>query len=79
MNGRWHTELASSIEAFLVTHQGARVAKMTRILARGIAGALNTKEGRMAFERILNDSEPDILSIQPSKLKQQLNGTWVKE
>lgn len=40
---------------YLVNPQGYRVAKMTRARAKGIAAALNTEQGREAFEKARNE------------------------
>lgn len=55
-HGEWTTEHASDGRAFLVTPSGYRVAETTSARARGIAAALNTTEGRDAFERARNET-----------------------
>lgn len=45
----WIVEAHTHGSAFLVTPGGQRVALMTAARARGIAAALNTTEGRVAY------------------------------
>ena len=51
----WSAEEASAGVAFLVTPAGVRLAPMASARARGIAAALNTMEGRRAFEKALEE------------------------
>jgi len=50
VNNLWSVEKIDD-EAFLLTPNNQRVAKMTLARAKGIAAALNTPEGRSAFEK----------------------------
>lgn len=50
MADEWTVEDMGLIGANLLTPSGIRVARMTRARAYGIAAALNTPEGRAAFE-----------------------------
>jgi hypothetical protein len=56
---KWWVEPQGPATAFLINPNGGRVAFMSRARANGIAAALNTPEGKEAFEngRLGHDSE----------------------
>lgn len=47
----WRVEILGNGRAYLVTPGGIRAAQMTVARCRGIAAALNTAQGRQAFEQ----------------------------